>query len=185
MTAISMRSSRRDALAVDVSIARTEGRLPTAKQARAQWAQYQQVVRELGDRELALISAIDHELPIEADVFIALLRARVEFRRACGMLCEPGEQLPGPLEVLALDGRGEPNRDIAVAATAAYTLLCNDAREAARTRVDCFIEYCKEKPLAEQARRLLSTTRSRPGMSAPSSAFAFRCCINRLSLRKR
>ena len=146
-------ASRWDALAVDVSIARTEGRLPTAKQARAQWAQYQQVVRELGDRELALISAIDHELPIEADVFIALLRARVEFRRACGMLCEPGEQLPGPLEVLALDGRGEPNRDIAVAATAAYTLLCNDAREAARTRVDCFIEYCKEKPLAQQVGR--------------------------------
>ena len=46
-------ASRWDALAVDVSIARTEGRLPTAKQARAQWAQYQQVVRELGDRELA------------------------------------------------------------------------------------------------------------------------------------
>ncbi len=138
-------TARWDPLSVEVSVEREQGRLPDAKRARAQWGRYQQLMNELTERERGLIVALDSALPAEADAFLALLRARLEFRRHSGMLCDPNTRLPGPLEVLASVGRGTADGLIVEAATAAYARLAIEAREVARARVELFIDYCEAR----------------------------------------
>ena len=136
-------AERWEPFATDISVARVQGRFPDARAARVQWGRFQQISRELAERELALVVELERALPREAGPFIGLLRARAIFRRACAPLREPGETMPGPLEVLALNGRGTPDPALVAAATDAYILLATDADDATRTIAEAFIDCCE------------------------------------------
>jgi len=141
-------ADRWDPFAAEISLARVQGRFPDARTARVQWGRHQQVSRELGDRELALVVELGRALPPDAARFTALLRARAMFRRACAPLHEPGETMPGPLEVLALEGRGEPDAALVDAATDAYLMLATAAGDANRAIAEAFIDCCEARDAA-------------------------------------
>lgn len=131
--------------AEQVALARQQGRLPDARTARQQWARHREISGEVGGMERALVVDIDEALPPQADGFVALLSARLEFARASAMFCEPGQVLPAPLEVLALNGRAPLSPDELDAVVAAYRALTATASDIASAHADDFVRYCDEK----------------------------------------
>ncbi len=129
----------------EVAFARLQGRLPARSGALAQAAVQERLANELGERELQLIVALDDALPPAADRYLALLRARIEFRRAVAPLFEPGDTPAGPLEVLALNRSGAIDGPMVEAATVCYAELTVAARDAAQRFTARFARYCGDK----------------------------------------
>ena len=131
--------------AAEVALERRQGRLPDGRSARAQWARHREITAELGALERSLIVDLDEKLPAEADAFLSLLAARLEFSRASAMFTEPGQVLPGPLEVLALNGRTPLAPEALAAATTAYRELSVAAAAAARELGEDFAALCADR----------------------------------------
>jgi hypothetical protein len=151
----------------EVAFARLQGRLPARSGALAQAAVQERLANELGERELQLIVALDDALPPAADRYLALLRARIEFRRAVAPLFEPGDTPAGPLEVLALNRSGVIDASMVDAATGCYAELAVAANDANRRFAARFARYCGEK--ADTVARVAAEQRlagERPGEKA-------------------
>ena len=144
--------SRWDAFCADASDERLRGQTPDARRARSMWSRHLEIDRALAQRERGFLDALGRSLPPEAEPFVGLLAARASLRRASGTLREPGQDLPGPLEVLQLVERRALAPDAVAAATAAYARLSAEAESAVRQRVAAYIETCAgmESILASQ-----------------------------------
>jgi len=136
--------ARWDAFCADAALERLRGQTPDARRARSMWARHLEIDRALAQRERAFHAALEDTLPREAAPFIELLAARTAFHRASGILREPGQRLPGPLEVMQLVRRREMQADAVRAAAAAYTRLAGDAESAVRARTNAYIETCAD-----------------------------------------
>ena len=142
-----------DAFAADVAEERVRGQSPDAARARRHLSLRREIDRALGDREAAFIASLEKSLPKEAAPFIALVGARAAFQRAGGMLREPAQRLPGPLEVMQLCGRRPLDGTQVELATAAYQRLAALAADTARVRAQRFVSLCVDLEPVEQAVR--------------------------------
>lgn len=156
-----------DAFCADVAEERLRGKTPDARRARMLAGKYVQLDRQLDERERLFIAALERSLPRAAEPFVTLLGARVAFHRATGILRDPGQRLPAPLEVLQLVGRVPlVDAQIAVAASA-YAKLASDGAVAARKRVQRYVEACKElEPILAELDAVDAAERTAPDDAA-------------------
>ncbi|MFZ9915697.1 MAG: hypothetical protein ACO3IB_10250, partial [Phycisphaerales bacterium] len=117
--------------------------------ARAMWQRHLAVQGALGAAEMAFVGELEERLPGEADRFIALLRARAAFWRASSQWAPHGQRLPGPLEILGIEGLRSPDAAVVDAATGAYARLAPVAQAAASARFKAYLDSCDERAEAE------------------------------------
>ncbi len=144
--------ARWDEFASDVAEERIRGQTPDLRRARKLVATHREIDRALAGREAAFLSALSHALPSEADGYVELVAARMAFHRASSMLREPGQRLPGPLEVMQLVGRSALSAAQVAEATAEYRRLATTAESIIRTRIQKYVELCGDLESIEAAR---------------------------------
>lgn len=140
--------------ALEASRGRLRSESPDERVARRQLAQNREFNEALARRETALFATLEQVLPLNAAPFIMLARERAAFHRATGMLREPGQRLPGPLEVLALSGRRTLDAETVERATLAYQRLAAVAADQIRQRAAMFVEFCAENEALQTARTM-------------------------------
>lgn len=145
--------ARWDAFCADAADERLRGQTPDQRRARTMWSRYLEIDRALGQRERAFADALAKDLPREAAPFVDLLAARAAFRRATGVLREPGQDLPGPLEVMQLVQRRTIPAQALASVTASYARLAGDAEAVVRQRANAYIETCGDMEKVFVARR--------------------------------
>jgi len=145
--------ARWDAFCADAADERIRGQTPDQRRARAMWSRYIEIDRALGERERAFADALMKDLPRAAAPFVELLAARSAFRRATGVLREPGQELPAPLEVMQLVQRRMIPAEALAAVTASYARLTGEAEAAVRQRANAYIETCGDMEAISIARR--------------------------------
>lgn len=143
---------RWSAFSVEASRGRLRSESPDERDARRQFALHREFNEALSRREAAFFSALEQVLPLNAAPFITLARERAAFHRATGMLREPGQRLPGPLEVLALAGRRSLDAEAVERAALAYQRLAAVASDQVRARGALFVDFCAENQVLEAAR---------------------------------
>ena len=145
--------ARWNTFSADVSDERVRGQTPDVRRARALAGERREIDRLLGEREGALIAAMEWSLPREAEPYIGLVAARVAFERASSLLRDPAQRLPGPLEVMPIVGRRTLTAEQVAEVTAGYRRLADVAESAVRARVQRFIALCGDIETMEGAHR--------------------------------
>ncbi len=139
------------------------------------WSAQKSVDAALQSAERALCDDIVRSLPPSAAPFMQLLSARIAFHRATALWVMPSQLMPGPLELLPLDGALAPSAEVVTAATDAYVRMAIEAQQHAATRTKLLLAYLDERvPLdaAEAFARTVGSDNSRERTRATESAAA-------------
>lgn len=148
------------------------------------WSAQKSVDAALQSAERALCNDIASRLPPTATPFVQLLSARIAFQRASALWVMPSQLMPGPLELLPLDGAFPVSAELVTAATDAYLRLAVEAQQHATRRTKLFLAYLDERMpydnAEDVARTVGSDNSTKRTHATENAAAASNACRQRL-----
>ena len=120
---------------------RMQSKQVDARAARSLLTRMRGVEQKSNGLEIAFIDRCRETLPPESKEFLELFSARRRFERAGSTWISPSEALPGPLEILALDGPPINARQLIEAAIGVYSRSAEVLERERRKRFTAYLEF--------------------------------------------
>ncbi len=120
---------------------RMQSKQVDARAARSLLARMRGVEQKSNGLEIAFIDRCRETLPPESKEFLELFSARRRFERAGSTWISPSEALPGPLELLALDGPPINAPQLIEAAIGVYSRSAEVLERERRKRFTAYLEF--------------------------------------------